>query len=476
MGKNLARSLPKSTPEDKGVRSKWEECLRLIKEEIPAQSFQTWISPIIPVSYVDGQLYLRVPSQFFYEWIKAHYEELIHRAAKKIFGFKTKLDYLVPFNSENQPEELNLDSRQETTSTIPPIPVVTEEVQLDCRYQFDNFLVRHDNELALRAAKEVAAHPGKTDYNPLFIYGDSGFGKTHLLTAIGNFILVNRKRKKVRLIPCEIFINEYIFAVQNKKMEIFHKKFNNLDVLLLDDLQYLSYKRKSQETLLYLLSNLERQRKQIVITSNQAPAHLVGFDIRLISFLKRGLIVDLLPPSYDTRLAWIDAYAKKNNLALLPEVRELLAQTLGGGLHRLRAIMVRIAAQTSLLRKPVSLSNAKRLLSQFDAQWAQQNGRFHPTNTIKIDEIIQVVSEYMNVPQDILIGSSRRREVNLARQIAIYLARELSGEPLKVIGYHFGDRHYSAIIHNYNKVKEELKKNPVLHQIILEIQNKLTKK
>jgi len=471
MTKNLADSLAEQFPLEKGLKGKWESCLEIVKEDISPQGFRTWLAPIIPVSYVDEKLILRVPSQFFFEWIDTHYQEILLTAVKKIFGFRTIIEYLVASTPDKKPRELNVQAKDEDIKGDQP-----PHHEIDSRYQFDNFYVKNDNELALRAAQTVAKHPGKTDFNPLFIYGDSGCGKTHILNAIGNYILNKNIRKKVTYLTGESFLNQYIHALQNKKIEIFNKVFIDTDILLLDDIHFLANKKKSQEGLFYLFSELERKRKQIVISANGSPAQMIGLDSRLISFFQKGLIIDLIPPNYETRIKFINAYCDKTDLTILPEVKEFLANALADGIQQLRAVVIRIAAQSSLLGEPMSLDTTKRLLSQIDLNWAQKSGKLPRWRQIRLEDIIKIVSEYLNIPPDIIIGYSRQRQVSFARQIAIYLAKELSGEPLRVIGYHFKDRHYTAILHNYKRIQKEMKNNPAIYNLILELKNQLIKK
>jgi len=296
------------------------------------------------------------------------------------------------------------------------------------------------------------------------------------LNAIGNYILNKNIRKKVTYLTGESFLNQYIHALQNKKIEIFNKVFIDTDILLLDDIHFLANKKKSQEGLFYLFSELERKRKQIVISANGSPAQMIGLDSRLISFFQKGLIIDLIPPNYETRIKFINAYCDKTDLTILPEVKEFLANALADGIQQLRAVVIRIAAQSSLLGEPMSLDTTKRLLSQIDLNWAQKSGKLPRWRQIRLEDIIKIVSEYLNIPPDIIIGYSRQRQVSFARQIAIYLAKELSGEPLRVIGYHFKDRHYTAILHNYKRIQKEMKNNPAIYNLILELKNQLIKK
>lgn len=471
MTKNLVDSQAEQFPLEKGLKSKWESCLEIVKEDISPQGFRTWLAPIIPVSYVDEKLILRVPSQFFFEWIDTHYQEILLAAVKKIFGFRTIIEYLVASTPDRKPRELNVQEKSEDTKGDQSL-----YHEIDSRYQFDNFYVKNDNELALRAAQTVAKHPGKTDFNPLFIYGDSGCGKTHILNAIGNYILNKNIRKKVTYLTGESFLNQYINALQNKKIGVFNKVFLDTDILLLDDIHFLANKKKSQEGLFYLFSELERKRKQIVISANGSPVQMIGLDNRLISFFQKGLIIDLIPPNYETRIKFINAYCDKTNLTILPEVNEFLANALTDGIQQLRAVVIRIAAQSSLLGEPMSLDTTKRLLSQINLNWAQKSGKLPRWRQIRLEDIIKIVSEYLNIPPDIIIGYSRQRQVSFARQIAIYLAKELSGEPLRVIGYHFKDRHYTAILHNYKRIQKEMKNNPAIYNLILELKNQLIKK
>ncbi|OGB59958.1 MAG: chromosomal replication initiator protein DnaA [Caldithrix sp. RBG_13_44_9] len=470
MARTVAHPVSDHLPAETGIQAKWNQCLKILKEEISPQGYQTWLSPLIPVNYVENTLILRVPSQFFFEWIESHYQQNLLKTVKKIFGAASRIEYLVASSGDKKPEELHLGDDE---PAVEPPDGQSFSPGIDNRYQFDNFFVKNDNELALRAAQTVAKQPGKTDFNPLFIYGDSGCGKTHLLHAIGNNILLNKKRKKISFLSSENFLNQYINALQNKQVESFNKKFEQTDVLLIDDIQFLANKKKSQEGLFYFFSEFERQHKQIVITANQPPSQLTELDQRLLSFFQKGLIIDLITPGYETRLKFIQSYCQKTHLSILTEVKEFLANSLSEGMQEIRAVMIRIAAQTSLLGKPVPLAATKKLLSHIDAKWASKNGNFRLRHQIKVDEIIKIVSEYLNMPADVLIGHSRQREVTFARQVAIYLAKELCGESLQVIGYHFNDRHYTAILHNYKRIRSEMKNNPAIYHLIMEIRNQL---
>jgi len=460
-------------PSDANFQDRFKYFIENIKNDLTPQKFQTWIAPIIPVNFIDQKLILRIPSQFFYEWLISEYQELILQAGKKIFGPKTSIEYLIA-TSADKPEEISLDQNPPEEQQDSPPNNEDANYHIDERFQFDNYHTKNDNELALRAAQTVARHPGKTDFNPLFIYGRSGCGKTHLLYAIGNYIYGHKKKKKISFLSSENFINQYIHALQSRKLDKFFKDFSKVDVLLLDDIQFMSNKKKSQEGLFYFLSELERQHKQIVITSNQPPGHLTLLDKRLLTFFQRGLIIDLIPPGYETRRKFIQAYCQKTAYTILPEVREFLATSLTDGMQQLKAVMIRIVAQGSLTDKPVALEEVKKLLKLIDINFRGSKHIWEPTSPINHDKIIKYVSEYLNVPVDLILGYSRQREVVFARQISIYLAKELSAATFQSLGYLFSNRHYTAITYNYKRIRKEMKNNPAIFNLIREIQNQLT--
>ena len=464
---------PLEIPPDANFQDKFKYFLETIEGEISPQKFQTWIAPIIPVNFIEEKLILRLPSQFFYEWLISEYQDLIYQTTKKVFGPSTHIEYLIATGSD-KPEEISLEKSFPAEDKDPHSQNEYPSYHIDERFQFDNYYTKNDNELALRAAQTVARHSGNTDYNPLFIYGGSGCGKTHLLYAIGNYIQSHRKKKKVSFLTSENFINQYILALQARKLDHFFKTFSQTDIVLLDDIQLLSNKKKSQEGLFYFLSELERQQKQIVITSNQPPVHLTLLDKRLLTFFQRGLIIDLIPPGYETRRKFIQAYCQKTNYTILPEVREFLATTLADGMQQLKAVLIRIVAQGSLTDKPITLEEIKKLLKLIDINFRGSKGSWEPRSPINHDKIIKYVSDYLNVPVDLILGYSRQREVVFARQIAIYLAKELSAATFQSLGYLFSNRHYTAITYNYKRIKKEMKNNPAIYNLIREIQNQLT--
>ncbi|RMG66695.1 MAG: chromosomal replication initiator protein DnaA [Calditrichaeota bacterium] len=464
---------------DRSLKARWKNCLKLIKEEIPWQTFETWFTPIIPVTYVDETLILRIPSRFFYEWIDSHYGDLLKKVVRKEFGLRARVEYsVVPSYADREPKTVETAQDVESTPSAtgqPAAQLSSEELGLDPRFTFDAFFVSGNNELALKAAMHIAQQSSQPAYNPLFVFGKTGTGKTHLLHAIGHRIRERRKRCRIKLVTSEKFLNDYVNAVQNNQMNQLHKTYLNVDVLLLDDVQVLANKMRTQESLLFIVSELVKKRKQVVITSAASPAQLSQFEPRLISFFQRGLIVDLLPPEYDARRKIVAHYFEQHDIEPEPEIVEFLAAYLVDNMHLLYSALVRIIAQVSLLNKPISLEQTQFIVAQLFPHWNGVNG-LSCRKKEGLEHIIEAVSEYFNIPVDVLRSRSRKREVVLARQIAMYLVRELTGESLARIGYHFSDVHHSSVLYAFRRIQTQMQQSPMLRTTVQQIRSKILEK
>ncbi len=460
-------------PSDASVQTQWKRCLEAIKNEVSLQTLQTWFLPIIPVSFVDDTLILRVPSRFFFEWIDTHYGHLLESTVRKVFGLRTRLEFLIaPSHRDKEPLD-EVEEEPEERGPVQPDGFSSEDCELDTHCRLSNFFVNNDNELALKSAEYVANHTTRVKFNPLVIYGEVGTGKSHLLHAIGNHVQERRPRSRILYINAEKFLNEYVYALQHADINNFKKKLTSADLFLMDDIQILSNKPKSQEGLLYILMELEKKRRQIVLTVNVPPANLINFNPRLISFFQKGLIVDLIHPSVESRRKVIDFQLEQNGLKLAPEIVDFLVENLTTDMHLLNAAMIRIIAQISLIGKPLDLDQAKFIVAQIYPQWQGLNGLGMRKKRIDIELIQQVVADYFNLPVDVLIGSSRKREIQLARQIAIYLAREITGESLIRIGYQFGNRNHTTVLHSHKKIQKEIGHNPILKSTVLQLKSQI---
>ncbi len=476
-----SQSSPSIQPEGSSVQEKWKACLEKIKSQLPLQSFRTWFLPIIPVSFTEDTLILRVPSRFFFEWVDSHYGEMIRGVVREVFGFRAAVEYLI---ASTKPRPVELEDVLDEVQTQPPVQSqpaaegrntwLMDGEELDEAFHFENFFTGGDNELALRAAEYVAGHTSKVKYNPLFIYGDIGTGKTHLLHAIGNRVRERRSNARILFLSAEKFMNEYVAALQNGEITRFKHNLASLDVFILDDLQNLAHKNKSQEVLLYILNELVRKKRQVILSASLPPAKMTEFNKQLLSFIQKGLMVDLLPASVFTRRKFVQYFLQEHDVELSQEAIEFLITALNANMHLLHATMVRVVAQVSLLGRPLEMERLKAIVAQMFPNWNGSRDVLYPRpEALSIEKIINEVALYFNIPADVLQGHSRKREIQMARQVAMYLVRQLTNEPLTRIGYHFGNRTHAAVLYACQKIEEGLEKNPLLKDSVLQLKDQI---
>ena len=467
------------------LRQQWQKCLEIIQEEVPPQSFQTWFMPILPVSLNNENLILRVPSRFFFEWLDSHYNELLNQAIATVFGEKVQTDFLITptRNSEEhkpvtngvrdeRPEEEIADSG--TNSARAAAVVAQETPKFDTRYCFEHYFPGQENELALKATQAIADGTSRAEFLPLVLHGGIGTGKTYLLHAIGNAVHERDPRLRVKLMSSEQFLHEYVAAVQGKEMKKFLSRLLNCDYFLFEDLQFLSGKMKSQDELYFVLSQLAKRGASIVITINHSPARLEQFHPRLVNFCQKGLVVDLHSAQFSTRERMVRHLLTKENIHLEEKVIQFLVKNLPGNLHQLNAVMVRIVAQISLLGRGLGMKEAEFILAQFAEQGVNDPVANH-LREISIGDICRATAQYFEIPVDILQGLSRKQRIVRARQVAIYLCREITVDSLNSIGYHFSNLHHASVLYAHKKIKNEIEKKPALKTHIDKISSLLMK-
>lgn len=455
------------------IKKKWEQCLRLIEKEIPWQTLQTWFTPLIPVSYVDDTLTLRVPSRFVFEWVESHFSEILNEIVQKVFGKKSQLEYLITPSQENKKENLDLNSPIEEDLEKNKKSVKSGSFKIDSRLNpyniLSNFFVHRKNKIVIKAAEYVSTYLDNRKYNPFFIYGDVGTGKTHVLNAIGNNASAKFPEKKIVFLSGEQFLHEYVSAVQRNKINNFKEELSNADLFLLDDVHYFSGKVNSQESLVYILSQIQKGNRRIVITSNLPPNRLLKFNQRLISIFQMGLISDLEIPESDTRTKIINQYFSENGIQLSDEIIEYLSEKFNSNMHILNSVLVRIVAHVSLLGSPIGLDECRHIVFNLNPELQIRNGKIPHNLKITVDKIIHNVGEYFDIPSDVISGSSRYGKIVLARQIAMYISRKYTGESLANIGYHFGDRNHASVLYACNKIKKKIQESPELRELVKKI-------
>lgn len=425
----------------------WDNLKDDIREVITEQAFSTWIEPIHPVTIEDKVLTLEVPSQFYYEWIDSHYQPLIVESLKEATGEVINLRYSVVVGETRQENE----TPKLKHSTISISKSYDSGSKLNKRYSFESFVEGSNNQFAKAAAIAVAESPGQTSFNPLLIYGGVGLGKTHLLQAIGNHVLNTQNENKINYITSEKFTLDFITSIQKSSTAEFSQKYRNVDILLVDDIQFLQKKEQTQEQFFHTFNELYQQGKQIVLTMDRHPNELYGLKDRLLSRFQSGLIVDVQAPNLETRIAILQKKADMDDLEIPYEILEIIAINIKSNIREMEGALIKILAYSSLYRSDITMELAQRALKE-----TLGNSAF---NNLTIDDIIRRISAALNVPEGKLIGKGRKMEIVLARQIAMYLCRDMVGASLVNIGLHFGGRDHTTVIHACKTVKKKMMEN-----------------
>ncbi len=444
--------------------SAWKDCLRAIKENVTLMTYNTWFLPIRPIELKDNTLKIQIPSQFFWEWIDEHYNTLINKTIVEILGHGARLSYLIA-------EEMELPDTPITISK-PVIQLVTEsssqvpkhETYLNPRYSFDNFIKGEGNQLARAAAGAISENPGGTSFNPLFIYGGVGLGKTHLIQAIGNKILKLFPDKKVIYLSSDIFTVEFVEAIQSNTVNDFSNFYRGMDVLIIDDIQFLIGKEKTQDHFFHIFNTLHQSRKQIILSSDRAPKDLKGLDDRLISRFSWGLAADIQPPELEMRIAILKKKSGDYGMDLSPDILEYIANNIISNIRELEGCLIKLLANASLNSKEINIELAKKTVKEIATD--------RKVN-VTIETITNIVAEVLNIAENKIRDKTRKKEIVMARQIAMYLSKEMTKASLKTIGLHFGGRDHSTVIHACTCIEDSIVKDPALKDIVNNVRTQI---
>jgi len=436
----------------------WDNCLRKIKDVVGDQAFNTWFDPIIPLNLNDNILTIQVPSQFFYEWLEEHYVHILRDVIYQQLGKDGKLEYSIVIdrgNSNSKPYTINIptskradrksDKEDHNGKADDIRDIFKYDFQLNRNYTFDTFIEGDCNRLARSAGYAVAQRPGITSFNPLMVYGGVGLGKTHLAQAIGNEIMQCIPGKSVIYVPAEKFTQQFIESVKINKIQEFQNFYNKIDILILDDVQFLSGREKTQEIFFHIFNHLHQLGKQIIMTSDCPPKDLKGLEERLLSRFKWGLTADLQQPDFETRIAIIQKKMQADGINIPENVLEYLAYSVDTNIRELEGVLISLIAHASLMKKDIDLELAKQTLKTI----------IHDIDTeVSIDYIQKTVAEYFHLKPEDLKDKTRKKEVVIARQLAMYFSKEYTNHSLKSIGYHFGGRDHSTVIHAVQTVND----------------------
>lgn len=415
----------------------WNGVLSILSDKIPPQSFKTWLEPTKGAFTKGNILTVDVPNMFFVDWIEEHYRDIIETALNSVAGGNISIK-LNPIEKGIKPK-----TRKVKLYHI-------DAYNLQKRYTFDTFVVGSGNRFANAATLAVAKSPGQA-YNPLFIYGAVGLGKTHLLQAIGNYIRENNPDLKVYYTSCEKFLNEMVDAIQNGATIQFKKRYRGKDILLIDDMQFIQNKEGLQEEIFHTFNSLHDKGKQVVMTSDRPPIEIEGIEERLLSRFQWGLVCDLKPPDFETRIAILKKKAELAGATVSNDILHYIAHRVKSNIRELEGALVTLLALTSLTDMQLTLESSEQILNDI-------LGR-EKINKLTVEKIQEVVSDHYTVTPQALRGKRRTRSISFPRQVAIYISREYTNLPLKAIGKAFGGRDHSTVLHDYEKIKSLIEKN-----------------
>lgn len=459
--------------------SLWQKCLAIISDNVDGQVFRTWFEPTNALRWQDNVLVLQVPSQFFLEWIEEHYYKLLQKTLYQVLGPKSRLQYqVVVKKSADTLEQRTIKlpgfrhSPAAPNAQQPALPFAAAAPPaapfpsfLNQRYTFENFIRGESNQLALSAGLAVAANSGGTRFNPLFIYGGTGLGKTHLVQAIGNHIAQNNRSARVLYTNSERFTIEYVNAIQSNKVNEFTNFYRSIDTLIVDDIQFFAGKEKTQDNFFHTFNVLYQSGKQLILTSDKPPKELAGVDERLVSRFQWGLTVDIQPPDYETRMAILQRKSADEGFELPGEVIEYIARHVFTSVRELEGCLISVIAKVSLDRRDLTLELAKEVVQGTSAAMAKKR-------MLNIDDIKKEVAKYYHTTSAALEGASRKHEIVLARQAAMYLAKQLTQYSLKSIGGSFGKRDHTTVMHSCRMIENYLDTDTTIREAIEALKKK----
>lgn len=441
--------------------SVWKNCLSFIKDNIQPQAYKTWFEPIVPIKLSDLCLSIQVPSKFFYEWLEEHYVKILKVALTKELGDQAKLVYIIKMENtygNNQPftekipsanrspiqsQQANIPLKNKNPElknpfVIPGIRNVKIESQLNPVYSFENFLEGDSNRLARNAGIAVANKPGGTSFNPLLIFGGVGLGKTHLAHAIGVDVKDKYPEKTVLYISAEKFTQQYIESVKKNNRNDFIHFYQIIDVLIIDDVQFLSGKSGTQDVFFHIFNHLHQNGKQVILTSDKAPVDMQDIEQRLLSRFKWGLSAELQKPDFETRVSIVKNKLYRDGVEMSDEVIDYIAKNIKTSVRELEGAIISLIAQSSFNKKEITLGLAKEIVEKFVKNTKRE---------VSIDYIQKVVSDYFQMDIDTLQSKTRKRHIVQARQLAMFFAKKFTKASLASIGSQIGQRDHATVLH-----------------------------
>ena len=442
----------------------WKKCCKQLKKILSEDIYERWIAVIEPLEIIDNTLLLVVANDFYKEWLEENYLPLINKALvlidEEILEAKINVDIhkFENTSSESKSEKISTPSINLASSNKP-------KGNLNPNYTFDSFVIGENNQFAHAAAMAAASSPSRT-YNPLFIYGDVGLGKTHLMQAIGNHVIQKKQRIKVCYITCEEFTNEYIDALQNNKVSTFRKKYRKIDLLLIDDIQFLDGKNRLQEEFFHTFNSLFESHKQIIMTSDRTPSEMEGLAPRLVSRFEWGLVTELIKPDIETRTAILRKKAQSMKLIIDLSLLDYLAEKITSNIRSLEGALIRIATYVSLTHQKISTEQIDELLKDLLTK--------EELNVVSVDLIQKTVAEHFDLRVSDITGKRRTKEIAWPRQIAMFLSRTMTNQSFPSIGEKFL-RNHATVLYAHETIDAQAKDDDKVQKMINIIKAKISK-
>jgi len=439
----------------------WKKCLEKIEGTILPDSYATWFSPTYPTNLTDGLITIAVPNQFYRKCLIENYRDLIEKTLKNVADESLLVEFCVKpeTSSHNGTTKQGSSSLENPECNKSDLELDSSRSTLNKRYNFSNWIVGSSNQFAHAAALAVANNPAQA-YNPLFLYGDVGLGKTHLLHAIGNNICTSNPGSRIRYISAESFTIDLIDSIKKDKMPNFRERYRPLDILLVDDIQFLAGKERTQEEFFYTFNTLYESHKQVVITSDKYPKDLQNIEERLRSRFESGLIADIKPPDLETKVAILYKKAEFHKTDLPKDAAMFIASNIKSNIRQLEGVLLRLVAYSSFTHSPLNLELAKEVLKDFTLD---------QTKNFTVQNILKTVAAFYDIKVSDIKSKRRTQKISHTRQIAMYLCREHTKSSLPEIGKQFGGKDHTTVLFSHKKISNSIKENNILSDSIREI-------
>ncbi len=466
----------------------WNRCLKIIKDNVPSISYRTWFEPIVPIKVEENVLTIQVPSPFFYEYLEEQYIDILRKTLRKELGEKAKLEYSVvmenntsarkkpvtvrfPTNNKtelkNKPVSVPLKTEENSIKNpfvIPGIKKLHVDPRLNPDNSFSNFIEGECNRLARSAGEAVADKPGGTAFNPLFIYGESGLGKTHLSHAIGIKVKERFPEKTVLYVNSNKFQTQFVESVRNNNTNDFLHFYQMIDVLIIDDIHELAGKEKTQDIFFHIFNHLHQTGKQLILTSDKPPIEIQGIEQRLLSRFKWGLSADLQSPDFETRIKILKHKTYQDGIDIKEDIVEYIASNITINIRELEGALISLLAQSTLNKKEITLDLTKNVIDKLVKNSKKE---------ISVDYIQKIVCDYFNISPDQLHSKTRKREIVQARQIAMFFSKSLTKSSLASIGSQIGGKDHATVLHACKTVNNLIDTDKRFKQTIKNIEKKL---